>query len=106
MDKAKLLAGRSYGLTPHEIPGVGTVVVRPLTRAEAFSLRGKGFDEEVLERKVLALGLVDPALTEEEVAEWQKVASSGEVDTLMGVISEISGMTKTAAKEAYKSAGE
>ncbi len=88
-----------------EIPGKGTVRVRALTRAEALSCQsvkdGPG-RVEAIERKMLALAMVDPEMTEAEVGRWQKASVAGEMDRVGNKIQELSGMTEGAAKAAYK----
>lgn len=87
-----------------EVPGVGTVRVRGLNRGEALSIQnvkdGPGM-VAAMERKMLALALVDPVLTEAEVGQWQKAATAGELEPVGDKVSELSGMTPGAAKEAY-----
>src|SRR5689334_19532258 len=88
-----------------EIPGVGTVTVRALTRWELLTA-GHGVKEGnvlELERRMLAYGMVEPALTESEVGEWQKVCPANEIQPILAKINELSGVGKDAHKEAYKS---
>lgn len=84
-----------------EIPGVGTVRVRALSRDEALKVRGTS-DVATIERRMIAMGCVDPVLTENEVKRWQLAATAGELEPVTLKISELSGMTDDAAKEAYK----
>lgn len=88
-----------------DVPGVGTVRVRALSRVEALSIQnvkdGPG-RVEAIERKMLALALVDPELTEAEVGKWQKASAAGELEPVTNKISELSGMTDDAAKAVYK----
>jgi len=85
-----------------EVPGIGTVRVRGLNRAEAMRVQAaKGV--EATERVILALGMVDPALTEAEAGQWQKAAPAGEIEPVSRVIAELSGMVEGADKAAYKS---
>jgi hypothetical protein len=86
-----------------EIPGVGTVRVRGLTRAEVLSAQGRAKGAEAIERVMLSLGMVDPALTEAEAGRWQKASPAGELDPVTRKIQELSGMLDDSAKEAYKS---
>lgn len=83
-----------------EVPGIGTVRVRGLSRTEALHCRGTS-DLVAVERRMLAAGLVDPVLSENEVKRWQEASPAGELEALTLKISELSGMTETAAKEAY-----
>ncbi len=93
-----------------EIPGVGTVRVRALNRAEVLGVR-KATDTEqldgprilVLERKMVAAGLVKPKLTEAQVGQWQKAGAAGELEPVARKIQELSGMLEDSAKAAYKS---
>lgn len=83
------------------LPGIGTVRVRGLSRTEALHCR-ETTDLVTVERRMLALGLVDPVLTENEVKRWQESSPAGELEELTLRISELSGMTPGAAKEAYR----
>lgn len=84
-----------------DIPGVGTVRVRGLSRAEAMLLHSlKG--PEAIERKILALGLVDPILTEAEVGKWQRASIAGELGPVATKISELSGLNPGSDKQAYR----
>lgn len=87
-----------------EIPGVGTVRVRALSRGEALRAQSaKGV--AAIERAMLALGMVDPALTEDEVKRWQEASPAGELEPITRVIQRLSGMEAGADKAAYKSDG-
>lgn len=92
-----------------EIPGVGTVRVRGLTRDEVMVVRKSTDMEHVdgpraltLERKMLAAAMVEPALTESEVGRWQKAAPAGELEPVVRMVQELSGMLDDAPKEAMK----
>lgn len=92
-----------------EIPGVGTVRVRGLSRVEVIVMR-KATDTEhldgpralVIERKMLAAAMVDPELTEAEVGQWQKASAAGELGPVTQKIQELSGMLDGSAKEAVQ----
>lgn len=94
-----------------EVPGVGTVRVRALSRAElmlarkATDLAGEvdGPRALVLERKMIATAMVDPALTEAEVGRWQNASGAGELNVVSEAIQRLSGMLDDAEKESYKS---
>jgi len=100
VDKSTLLA-RRLPTGEVEIPEVGTITVRGLSLAEMLLLRGE--ERLVMDRKTLAWAMVDPALTEDEAAQWQQSATAYEIEAVTAKISELSGITKTDAKEAYKS---
>lgn len=82
-----------------EIPGVGTVRVRALSRGEVFGVQ-KLQGTPVIERKILALGMVDPTLTEAEVQRWQDASPGGELDPVVDRIRVLSGLAEGAEKAA------
>lgn len=101
--KARLLAPR----LPEgdvEIGGVGTVRVRALTRAELLHvgrLESKG--PAAMERYTLACAMLDPAMTEDDVAAWQQASPAAELNVVSEKVNELSGIAPGAPKEAYKS---
>ena len=97
VDKAALLAKR-FGVEDVEIDGVGTVQVRPLSRAEALALQDRELDAAEMERYLVALAMVAPALSEDEVGQWQANSPAGELEPVADAILRISGMKKEAAK--------
>jgi hypothetical protein len=101
IDKATLLAER-FGVKEVEVEGVGTVRVRPLSRAEALSLTGGDVDEAEAEQKMVAAALVEPKLTADEVGIWQANSPAGELQAVVEVLMQISGLEKAAAKAAYQ----
>ncbi|MDG4809941.1 hypothetical protein O7634_24585 [Micromonospora sp. WMMD1120] len=106
IDKAALLQPR---LTEQdvELPGLGTVRIRALTRAEVLRISKAMSDSKAnpadVEALSLSTALVDPELTEDEVRQWALVAPFGEIETLNLAINELSGIAGRADKEAYKS---
>lgn len=95
-----------------DIPGRGTVRVRGLTRVEVLSVRKATDDEHLdgpriltLERKMLALALVDPKLSEAEVGRWQSVAAAGELDPVSTKVQELSGLLEGAPKSGVPAVG-
>lgn len=105
MDKETLLAAR-LPEADVEIEGVGTVRVRALTRAQALEVRDQATEVDKLERTLLHWALVDPHLSPGEIRQWQEAAPAGEIEPIINKITELSGMTKLAAKEGYKSTGD
>lgn len=97
-----------------ELVDVGTVRVRGLTIEERgqcvrnAELDMNGIPElsraSAIAARMLAMAMVDPPMTIEEVGEWQKAAPAGEIDAVATKVQELSGMTPGAAKAAYKSA--
>jgi hypothetical protein len=100
VDKAALLAKR-FGVEDVEVPDVGTVQIRPLSRAEAHGLRGQEMDEQQMEIRLLALALVEPKLTEADVKEWQEAAPAGELEPVVRAILRLSGMEAQHAKATF-----
>lgn len=86
-----------------EIPGLGTVRVRGLSRHEVIHVQaanGKGV--AAVERLTVSLGLIDPQMTEDEVRQWQKVSGAMELDPVTRAIARLSGLAPGADKQAYK----
>jgi hypothetical protein len=103
VDKAALLARRLPTDTV-DIPDVGTVTVRALSRAEVDRVfGGEGPTRDEREIQFLALGIVEPALTEQDVAEWLNAASYAEVELVSAAIAKLSGIAVDSAKGATKS---
>ena len=103
MDKKALIA-RTTPTTTVPIPGVGEVTVRGMTRGELADATADKPEET--ERKILAMCMVDPQLTEEEAGQWQNAAPAGEILDVVEAINRLSGLAgrqERAEKEAYKS---
>src|SRR3546814_749313 len=106
--KAKLLGKRAdtaSGLPEDtvEVDGMGSVLVRGLSRGEVFAMQkskadGGIKDEQAWERRMLSIGLVDPAMTEAEVGEWQRVSPAGEMEPVGQKIRELSALDEGADK--------
>ena len=104
--KARLLKPRvPEGAVELEL---GTVRVRGLSRGEVFMLQkaketGSIKDEAGWERRMVALGLLDPEMTEDEVGLWQEGSPAGELEPVTNMISELSGLNKGSEKQAMAS---
>lgn len=106
--KARLLARRAQtasGLPEDtvEVPGMGTVHVRGLSRGEVFMMQksradGGIKDEAAWERRMLSIGLLDPAMTEDEVGTWQRVSPAGEMEPVGEKIRDLSALGEGAEK--------
>lgn len=88
------------------IEGLGVVRVRGLSRAKVLALKAADDDSINFEARLVSAGLVEPAMTPEQVVAWQEASVASELEEVTKVISGKSGLTKGADKEAYKSAGE
>ena len=84
-----------------DVEGLGTIRVRGLSRAEAMQVQNLNGVAQV-ERAMLAMGMVEPKLTEGEAREWQEASIANEIEPVANKIAELSGMTENAAKDAYK----
>lgn len=110
--KARLLANR-LPEEEVEIPGVGSVTVRGLSHAEVLLMQKSinAVDPEkidparalIIQRKLVAAGLVKPKMTEGEVRRWQENGKFGELDPVSDAISRLSGLEELAVKAAHKS---
>lgn len=98
IDKEALLSRRELTTEDVELPA-GTVQVRGLTRAEALRVTGRKLEESEAERVLLAMALVDPVLTEDEVRTWQRNAPAGELQPVVVAIQRLSGLAADAVKE-------
>lgn len=103
MDKAALFAER-LPRAEVEIAGVGVVTVRGLSRAELL-LAGKLSDQgaAVMERRMLAYAMVDPAMSEADVERWQSAAPAGEIQPIVAKVNELSGIGQGADKSGVQS---
>jgi hypothetical protein len=97
------ILGRKLGCKTITLPSGGEVVVRGLTRNEALGIQSRE-GMQARDNYVIAAGLVvDPPLTEAEVADWSDAATAGDLMAISEAISELSGMTPSSAKGATKS---
>jgi hypothetical protein len=102
IDKEALLAPR---LAEREVVlPVGSVRVRALNRIEAMRVQaaGEAGGPAAADRVMIALGMVDPVLTEAEVSAWQASAPAMELEPVTDAIAALSGMQPDATKAAYK----
>ena len=95
LDKNALL-DRRLGEGEYEIPGFGTVMFSGMSRIEALDWQSLYAADG--DRKVLAACLLDPVLTEDEVATWQKHSSPLEIEGVLEAIRDLSGLGKGATK--------
>lgn len=97
MDKELLLKRKAVdGTRKVPIEGVGDVTVRGLSRSEVKAAQQLPEDER--ENVLIALAIVDPELTPEEVGEWLDSAPAGDSTAVMDAVAELSGMSEGARK--------
>jgi hypothetical protein len=99
------IVARRLGQGEVEIEGVGSVLVRALSREELLTA-GEDADGNKLgivpmERKMVALGMVDPAMTEADVAVWQANSPADELSVVVDKINKLSGVAQGSTKEAF-----
>lgn len=97
MDKGALFT-RRLAEEDIELPGVGTIRVRALSRAEALAVTDKKMPVAEMEQRLLAMAMVDPVMSEADVRQWQDAAGAGELEPVTEVIQRLSGLRKEAAK--------
>lgn len=87
-----------------EIPGLGTVLVRALSRAEqrrVYALYEKHpGDVGPAESYMASKALVEPAMTVEQVDKWATRPAGKHLGLVIDKCSELSGLEEGAAKEA------
>jgi hypothetical protein len=89
-----------------EIPGVGAVRVRGLSRAELHLLTKKDGGNPRAETSDLFYfthGLVEPKVTEAQAHAIFESMGFGALQPVIAKISELSGVSREAQKDAYKS---
>lgn len=103
LSRSEILARKVSGVTERvPIDDVdGYVVVRGLSRGESHETVGK----TTLEAEIIALayGLVEPAMTREDVALWLADDQAGTIQKLISVIQRLSGNDEGQGKEYTKS---
>lgn len=79
--------------------GSGTVTIRGLTRNEAIAIRDTQGGIDARDNLLISLGLVEPAMTPEDVAAWGEAQGQFVVMTdLSEAIGRLSGMVEGAGK--------
>lgn len=108
VDKDALFAPR-LPTADVEVPGVGTVTIRALSRAEVMRARSdvKSIEDAIkrqaeLERRMLASAMVAPELTAEEVRRWQRASPAGEIEVVTDAVERLSGLKDGEAREVYR----
>jgi hypothetical protein len=103
LDKASVTtAAPALPQEEFEIEGKGSVLIRALSRAQILSLQSAE-SKGVLysERRMLALAIVEPEFSEDDIGNWQKSSLASELEALTVRIAEMSGIRKDSQKAAY-----
>lgn len=101
VSKQDLLKSR-FGITDVEIPDLGTVKIRALSRGEALKIQGVEKDTAEMEQWLVSLAMVEPKMTAAEVKEWQDNSPAGELQVVTEAIIKSSGMEEHVVKETMK----
>lgn len=89
-----------------ELEGVGSVLVRGLSRFEGTAVQALGDDRQKQDTLALHYGMVDPEMTQEEVIAWRKAGAVMEVETVARKINKLSGIGQDAAKSDVPADGD
>lgn len=87
-----------------DVPGVGAMRVRGLSRAEVVDQLNE-VDRSIpgaFEARIVAMSLVEPSLTDDEVQRWRAASPPDEIGVVVDKINELSALTKQAVKDAYE----
>lgn len=90
----------------HEIEGVGSVLVRGLSRWEMVEVQKLENDRQRQDNLAVFYGLVEPDLTQDEVMAWRKAGAVMEIEAVARKINELSGIGKDAAKSGVPGDGD
>ena len=81
-----------------DIPDVGTVRVRGLSRGEVFDLRGDDISLAELEIRTLAACLIEPVISVDDAREWYYGAPQNETGLVLERIRKLSALDEGAQK--------
>jgi hypothetical protein len=101
VDKEALF-NRSLPTAEVEIPGVGTVTVRGMSRMELM-LAAKPDDHMEQEALLLHWCMVDPALSKSDAKRWQESSLPDEIAKVTEKIRDLSGIKPGGDREVAKS---
>lgn len=95
-------------LNTDEVPidGVGSVLVRGLSRHEMIEVFKLEDDRQRQDNLAVFYGTLEPKLTQDQVMAWRKTGSNEEIETIAKKINELSGVGKDAAKSEVSGDGE
>ncbi len=95
-----LVASRTGEEEDYDLPGVGKLLVRGLSRGEFLTAQERyGDNMAKQEQFILSRCVIKPeGVTEAVVARWQKASGIGEINELAKFINEKSGIGKGADK--------
>lgn len=108
MERATVEALTTRRLKTEEYPveGVGTVLIRGLSRWEMIECGKLEDDRQRQDNLAIFYGMVEPSMTQDEIMAWRKAGSVMEIENIARKINELSGVGKDAAKSVVSSNGE
>lgn len=94
-------------LKTDEVPieGAGSVLVRGLSRHEMIEVFKLEDDRQRQDNLAVFFGMVEPAMTQDEVMAWRKAGANKEIEDVAKKINELSGVGKDAAKSGVSGDG-
>lgn len=100
MERATKEALMTPRLKTDEVPieGVGTVLVRGLSRWEVVDVQKLENNRQQQDTLAVHYGMVEPAMDEHEVMAWRKAGNHMEIEAVALKVNELSGIGKAAAK--------
>jgi hypothetical protein len=93
------------------LPSGLLVLVRGLSRGEVFMLQKSRADggiktEQAWEQRMVALAMIQPKLTEDQVMEWQQGPAGGDMEVLTDKIKDLSKLGQGADKSGVPGTGD
>lgn len=88
-----------------EIEGVGSVLVRGLSRWEMVECQKLEDNRQRQDTLAVHYGMLEPAMAEHEVMAWRKAGNAMEIEAVARKVNELSGIGKDAAKSDVQSDG-
>jgi hypothetical protein len=104
LTREQILA-RKIGKGVATLPDGSTVAIRALTRDEVLAAQNTGSIAE-RDNHLIAMGMTDPKMTVQEVAQWADAGQAGDLVAVSEAIAEISGLKQGAGKSGVPAAGE
>jgi hypothetical protein len=97
LTRDEILARRT-GRGSATLPDGGTVAIRALTRDQIMEVQDQSRTLQERDTLMISLGMTDPVMTEEEVAEWAANAPAGDLTAVSEGIADLSGLRQGAGK--------
>lgn len=89
-----------------EIEGIGSVLVRGLSRWEMVEVQKLEDNRQRQDTLAVHYGMVEPAMAEHEVMAWRKAGNAMEIEAVARTVNKLSGLGKDAAKSVVPGDGD